>query len=298
MALRDHVTQLAVVAVAAGSLAACAATAKGLVRDERTTTHRLQFSGAGPRTVDARTISGSIRVIGDGGSDVRLEAVTSVEADDDASLRAALQAVVVDAVEQGATVAITVREDRQPSCGERSDEWRRDPAWWDRRRYSVSTDLTIRVPRDVRVRLCTVNGGEATVTGVTGDFDVSNVNGKIVLRELRGSGRATTVNGAIEADFAAAPREQSRFKTVNGDIVATFPRDLAADLQLKTFNGDLFTDFETTALAAAPQPSRRANGPRFVYRPRGFTNVRVGAGGPELTFDTLNGDVRILRAAR
>jgi hypothetical protein len=298
MTLRRRMTRFTAVVIAIGSLAGCAAVANGLVRDERTTTRRLQFSGAGPRTLDARTISGSIRVIGDGGSDVRLEAVTSIEADDDAALRTGLQSVVVDAVEQGATVAITVREDRQPSCGERNDEWRRDAAWWDRRRYSASTTLTIRVPRDVRVRLCTINGGEATVTGVTGDFDVSNVNGKIVLRDLRGSGRATTVNGAIEAEFEAVPREQSRFKTVNGDIVATFPRDLAADLQLKTFNGDLFTDFETTAIAAAPQPSRRGNGPRYVYRPRGFTNVRVGAGGPELTFDTLNGDVRILRAAR
>jgi hypothetical protein len=54
----------------------------------------------------------------------------------------------------------------------------------------------------------------------------------------------------------------------------------------------------TTALPATPEPARRAGGPRFVYKRHGFTNVRVGAGGPALTFDTLNGDVRILRAGR
>jgi hypothetical protein len=281
-----------------GSLAGCTAGAKGLVRDERTTTRRLQLSGAVARTLDARTISGSIRVIGDTGSDVRLEAVTKVEAEDDEALRTALRDVVVEAEEQGATVAITVKQDGESACGERQEGWKRGPAWWDRRRYSASTELTIRVPRDVRVRVCTVNGGEASVTGVHGDFDVSNVNGKIVLRDLRGSGQATTVNGGIDAVFDEVPRTESRFKTVNGDIVATFPRSLAADLRLKTFNGGLYTDFETTALAAEPQPSRRQDGPRFVYKPRGFTSVRVGAGGPELTFDTLNGDVRILRAAR
>ena len=55
------------------------------------------------------------------------------------------------------------------------------------------------MPRDVRVRLCTVNGGTVTVSGVTGDFDVSNVNGKVVLTGLGGSGSATTVNGDIDA---------------------------------------------------------------------------------------------------
>jgi len=297
MSEQNHTTRLTAVLVAC-ALAGGAADAKDLVRDERTTTKRLQFSGAATRTVDVRTISGSIRVTGDTGSDVRLEAVTTVEAEDAAALTAAFREVMVETEEQGATVAISVRENGETACGEPNSGGRRGPAWWDRRRYSASTTLNIRVPRDVRVRLCTVNGGEVTVTGTQGDFDVSNVNGKIVLRDVRGSGRATTVNGGIDAVFAGSPREESRFKTVNGEIAVTFPRDLSADLHLKTFNGGLFTDFETTTLAPTPEPARRAGAPRYVYRPRGFTNVRVGAGGPELTFDTLNGDVRILRASR
>lgn len=275
---------------------ACVTSAKGLVRDERRESRRLQFSGAGARTLDVRTLNGSIRVTGDGGSDVRFEAVTRVEADDDAAARAGLQDVKIEAEERGATVAITVRDDGQNSCGEQ--EWRRGPAWWDRRRYSASTELTLTVPRDVRVRLCTVNGDTLAVTGVTGDFDVSNVNGKVVMSGMAGSGSATTVNGGIEASFTRSPRAESRFKTVNGTIAATFPRDFAADLQLKTFNGGLFTEFDTTALPVEPERAERSGRPRYVYRQRGFTKVRVGAGGPLLTFDTLNGDVRITRAAR
>jgi len=34
----------------------------------------------------------------------------------------------------------------------------------------------------------------------------------------------------------------------------------------------------------------------FVYRSNEFTTLRVGRGGPELTFDAFNGDVRVLRA--
>ena len=276
--------------------AACTTSAKGLVRDERRETRRLQFSGGGVRTVDVRTLSGSIRLTGDNGTDVRLDAVTRVEADDDATLRAGLQAVKLEAEEKGSTVAITLRDDGENTCGEQ--EWHRGPAWWDRRRYSNSTELTLRVPRDVRVRLCTVNGDVVSVTGVTGDFDVSNVNGKVALSGMGGSGSATTVNGGIEASFTASPKSESRFKTVNGTIETTFPADLAADLQLKTFNGGLFTDFDTQTLPVEVERAERAGRPRYVYRQRGFTKVRVGAGGPLLTFDTLNGEVRIKRAAR
>lgn len=286
--------------LAACGLAACAAGAKTLVRDQQTTTKRLRIGAGAPRTVDARTISGSVRVTGDGGSDVRLEAVTTVEAEDEDALREGFRNVVIDAQEQGTTVSVIVRDEGQTGCGERVDGFDRRPAWWDRRRYSSSTALTLQVPRDVRVRVCTVNGGEAFVGGTTGEFDVSNVNGKIVLRDVRGSGRATTVNGGIDAVFAESPRAESQFKTVNGDIAATFPASLAADLHLKTFNGGLFTDFETTALALKPLPAagRRDGSPRVRSPQRGFTDVRVAAGGPELTFDTLNGDVRILRAPR
>jgi DUF4097 and DUF4098 domain-containing protein YvlB len=156
--------------------------------------------------------------------------------------------------------------------------------------------LTIQVPRDVRVRLCTVNGGEAVLSGTQGDFDVSNVNGRIVLAGMRGSGRATTVNGGIDATFDVAPRAESLFKTVNGDIAVTLPRDLAADLRVKTFRGGVYTDFDTVEQPAEREPSRRPGEPRFRYRRRGFTDYRVGKGGPELTFETMNGEVRIQRA--
>jgi hypothetical protein len=282
-------------ALAVGCAAsACKASARGLVRDERRDSRRMQFSGAGVRTLDVRTLNGSIQVTGDGGADVRLEAVTRVEADDDATLRTGLQEVKLEAEERGLTVAITVRDDGRNTCGDQN--WQRGPAWWDRRHYSTSTDLTLQVPRDVRVRLCTVNGGTVTLSGVTGDFDVSNVNGKVVLTGLGGSGSATTVNGDIDATFTAAPRAESRFKTVNGTIAATFPRNLSADLSLKTFNGGLFTDFDTTPLPATAERVERSDRPKYVYRRGGVTKVRVGAGGPELAFDTLNGDVRIQRA--
>lgn len=271
-------------------------TAQEPLREERKEGRRLQFSGQGVRTLDVRALNGTIRVTGDGGTDVRLEATTSFEADTKEALAAAQRDVTIESREEGATVVIAARDRGAPTCGEQGNWEQR--AWWDRRRYDTSVTLAIQVPRDVRVRLCTVNGAEAIVDGTQGDFDVSNVNGRIVLRGMRGSGRASTVNGGIEAVFDAAPRTESLFKTVNGDITVTLPRDLSADLRVKTFRGGIYTDFDTVEQAVEREPSRRPGQPRFVYRPRGFTNYRVGKGGPELSFETLNGEVRIHRAAR
>ena len=285
-------TGLLVASVAAGLCTAGAA--QGPLHEERKESRRLQFSGQGQRTLDVRAINGTIRVTGDGGADVRLEATTSFDAETREALGTAQQNVTIDGREEGATVTIAVRDAGAPTCGEQGN-WRQ-PAWWDRRRYDAEVALTIQVPRDVRVRVCTVNGGEAVLNGTQGDFDVSNVNGRIVLNAMRGSGRASTVNGTIDATFDIAPRTESLFKTVNGDIAVTLPRDLAADLRIKTLRGGVYTDFDTVEQPAEREPSRRPGEPRFRYRQRGFTGYRVGKGGPELTFETMNGDVRIKRA--
>jgi hypothetical protein len=37
---------------------------------------------------------------------------------------------------------------------------------------------------------------------------------------------------------------------------------------------------------------------KFVYRPGRLSRVRIGAGGPELKFQTVNGDIRIRKGTR
>jgi DUF4097 and DUF4098 domain-containing protein YvlB len=265
------------------------------LHDERSIKKTLQFAGDGVRTLDVRTMNGSIRVSAYDGTDVQLEARQTIAADTDEDLREAREKAVVDTTDGTAIIGIVVREPRGAVCGE---PWNgRSPAWWDRSRYEVTVELTIRVPRATRLRLCTVNGGEVRVDGTAGDFDIDNVNGRITLEQIRGSGRASSVNGRVTASFAEAPQNASLFKTVNGHIVATFPEGLSADLRMKTFNGGLFTDFDVEPMVQKlPVVERRAG--RLTYRSNQFTAVRVGHGGPELTFDAFNGDVRVLRAAK
>ena len=147
-----------------------------------------------------------------------------------------------------------MREDGEAQCGITTGTRRLTQR---NRSYRVQYDLNVRVPEGVRLSLCTINGGEIEVRNTSGDFAVNNVNGRIRLIGVRGSGDAETVNGPVEAELLQVPRRDLRFKTVNGDVAVTWPRDLSADLRMKTMNGAVFTDFDVQTL---PAVERRLTG--------------------------------------
>ncbi len=262
------------------------------VRREATATTTLAFADGGMRTVDLRTINGTITVTTDRGRDVRLTVTRRTAAERESDLATADRDVRLETSSQGGTVSAIVHEG-DDVCGESNNG--KNDSWWDRRRYRVHLDLVAVIPQGTRIRLCTINGASIIATGAFGEFDVSNVNGRIEITGVRGSGRAVTVNGPVDVTFAESPRDASEFRSVNGNVIVRFPGDLSADLKLKTFHGQLLTDFDVQSV---PTPATREerNG-HVVYR-AGSTTVRVDRGGPTLTFDTLNGDVRILRAGR
>ena len=263
------------------------------VVDESSVSRTLSFAAGGSRTLDVRNINGSIRVEGTSDSSVQMTIRKVIRAETQDDLAAAQNEVRLDFTDNASRIGAVVTDVNRHVCGEPGSNRDRD---WGRPRYNVHFDFTIRVPRDAALRLCTINGESVVVNGTRGDFDVTNVNGDIEMRNVAGSGRAHTVNGPVTITFTANPKQASSFKTVNGNVDVSFRDGLGADLAMKTFNGGLFTDFDVQPLAgAAPAAGERRNG-RFVYRANQFTRVRVGSGGPEMTFETLNGNVRARRA--
>lgn len=174
--------------------------------------------------------------------------------------------------------------------------------WSDRRDpgYRVVYDFVLRVPRQLDVDLRTVTDGEIDVVGVEGSFQLRNVNGGVRLLESAGAGTLKTVNGGIVASFLIAPRDEIEAHTINGDIELAFPRDLAADVQFKSMNGEMRVaarehgGWELTAVPPQVRVEDRHDGTR--YRLDRWSTWRIGAGGPTLRLETLNGDV-ILTAA-
>jgi hypothetical protein len=265
------------------------------VMDDSQITRTLSFAAGGGRTLDVRNINGFIHVEGTSDSSVQMSIRQVIRAETRADLADAQRDVRLDFTDNAARVGATVLDTQRHVCGERWDDGDRE---WHRPHYEVHFDFTIRVPRDAQLRLCTINAEDVIVNGTRGDFDVSNVNGLIEMRDVAGSGRAHTVNGPVTVTFTANPTQTSSFKTVNGNVDVWFPAGLAADFAMKTMNGGLFTDFDTQPLAGPAAAAGERRDGKFVYRVNAFTRVRVGNGGPEISFETLNGNVRARRAGR
>jgi hypothetical protein len=263
------------------------------VVDESAITRTLSFAAGGGRALDVRNINGFIHVEGTNDDSVQMSIRKVVRAETRDDLAEAQRDVRLEFRDGVPRVEAIVTDRSGHVCGE---PWNDREPRRDHVHYQVQFDFTVRMPRNAALRLCTINGGDVMVSGTQGDFDVSNVNGLIDMRQVAGSGRAHTVNGPVTVTFTANPKQPSSFKTVNGNVDILFLDGLSADLSMKTFNGGLFTDFDVQPLAnTVAAAGERRNG-RFVYRANEFTRVRVGGGGPQITFETLNGNVRARRA--
>jgi hypothetical protein len=262
------------------------------VRDDRTVTRTLQFGGAGERTLDVRAVTGSIHVTAADVPHVEIQVRRITRARSDADLRDAERDVTLDFVDNEARLRAVVRETAGVVCGEPSNRGRTWPS-----RYEVAFEFTIRVPRRTNLQLCAMNGEEIRVEDTDGEFDIRHLNGRITMRNVRGGGTAETLNGPVTVVFAETPRSATWLKTLNGNVDATFPAALSADFALKTRHGELLTDFAVEVLPQPVPAAERRNG-KFVYRSNDAARVRVGRGGPEISMETMNGDVRVIRAGR
>jgi hypothetical protein len=262
------------------------------VRDDRMVARTLRVAGTGDRTLDVRAVTGSIHVTAADVPNVEIQVRRITRARSDADLRDAERDVTLDFVEDGARVRAVVREAGGVVCGEPSNRGRTWP-----QRYEVAFEFTVRVPRRTNLQLCAMNGDDIRVEGTDGEFDVRHLNGRITMSDVRGGGSAETLNGSVTVTFAESPRTPTWLKTLNGNVEATFPAALSADLVLKTRHGELLTDFDVKTLPEPPGTAERRNG-MFVYRSGGAARVRVGQGGPEISMETMNGDVRVIRAGR
>jgi hypothetical protein len=285
--------------VLAGAFLAIASSgpAAAEVRDERTIERTFAASGATLRRLQVDNVFGTIRVRAHGAPTVVMTARERLVAADPSWAERARAEVELQASESDGVVDLYVDgpfrgcDCDRDRAGERT-RWRRG----ERVRYTVAYDFEILVPAGLELELSTVNDGDIRVEGVRGELDLSNVNGGIDVDGAQGGGRIVTVNGDVTVRFAAGPARAASFETVNGDIEVRYATEPDADVYLKTMWGDLRTEFPFEELPVTPEVERREDG-RFVIRSEQWSAVRLGAGGPKLSFETLNGDVVIARAA-
>lgn len=219
---------------------------------------------ANVREIVLDNVSGKLEVTGYNGKDAVVEIERRIRAESDDRVEVAKREVKLEMTESTGKVRLLVDGPFRCNCGD-----------WGMRRngYHVTYDFKLRIPADAA-------------------FDLRTVNGSVTLDGMGGAGRASTVNGGMHVVFAKNPPGAVTLETINGNVDATFVPGLSADLRMKTMNGGMYTDFEVTPLASEPMKAERKDG-KFVYRSQDAARVRVGSGGPELSFKTLNGNIYV-----
>lgn len=243
------------------------------------------LEAAAPKKIIVDNVNGSIQVTGYAGNEVRLVAHKRLRAESPEAADQARREVKLDISQDANTVRFYV--DGPFRCRDGGIHIHGDPG------YEVTYDFELQAPHDTAIDLKTVNGGEIKVGDVAGDYKVNNINGGIEMNGLSGSGKVYALNGKVKVSFRENPRAASSFGSLNGEVRVSFQPDLNADLRFKTFNGGVYTDYPVAYLPRPTSVGERRNG-KFVYKSDDWSAARVGRGGPELSFDGFNGDIRIL----
>jgi hypothetical protein len=162
------------------------------------------------------------------------------------------------------------------SCSE-SGYQSNDRGW---RRNDTEVEFTVKLPRDVRVAVSTVNGG-VEVAGATSEVEARTVNGGIEAATAGGPVSASTVNGDIRVRMAEVPGDEDlQYSTVNGSVTVELPPQLDAEVEMTTVNGSLEADYPLTMQGRISPRRIRAT---------------IGQGGRKLEFKTVNGNVRLVK---
>lgn len=265
----------------------------GMPLREQETIRKSFAVGSAHKLLDVDNVFGSVEVVGGTGDQVQLVITKTLRAESKERMEAAKKEVTLDVTEQPDLLRLYVNGPFRCNCNCDGDGCR-GGGWHGDRGYVVKMDFQLQVPRSMDLKLKTVNSGRISVRDVIGNFSVNNVNGGIDLTDVGGgAARARTVNGGVKVVFRENPKENSEFGTINGPIELYFVHGLSADFRFKNFNGGVYSDFEMTSLPALAPTTERRDG-KFVFRTSRFTGGRVGAGGPEIKADNLNGDIRVL----
>ncbi|WP_188558352.1 DUF4097 family beta strand repeat-containing protein [Hymenobacter glacieicola] len=277
-----------------------------LQAQDREVTEKIsrEFSLAGDArraTLALYNIFGSVTVQGYSGKTVVVEITKTIKAPS-AELLAQGQKEAQPGFEQhGDSVLLYVagpqdsRPKRRNQPDRFGDNWKND----ERPRYSYQFDYTLKVPAGMEVRVSTVNGGKVQVQDVTGPLQARNVNGAVSIKNAQQATLAHTVNGDVDVSYAAAPTQAASYHTINGNILVSYPATVSADLYFKSMHGEMYTDFpKAEVLPARVTQNQQRDGQGIKYKISKETAVRLGKGGPDFRFETINGNVTIKQQTR
>jgi hypothetical protein len=249
-------------------------------------TIQRSFTVGGGSKVLVDNISGFVHVTGYDGNKIEVDVHKETRGESNETVAQSKREVKLDIEQVGNTVKLYVDG---PFRNHNGTNYRGESYYG----YHVNYDCEIRVPRATVVDLKTINNGDIAVKGTSGDFTVHGLNGGIDMEDVSGSGDVRTLNGKVKVAFAKNPQHDCEFHTLNGAMDVYFKPPLNADLHFKTLNGGVYSDFDVAPLSTPVSSGNLQNG-RYLYRSGSRNNSgRAGSGGPSLTFNGLNGAIRL-----
>jgi hypothetical protein len=236
-----------------------------------------------PVTLEAHLMKGSIKVIGYEGKDVLIQVLmdSSKEEEEDRDDDSRGMKRI------GSTGGMDVRADEDNNNVRISSSAENKLA-----------GLVIKVPQNTtRIELGTINGGEITVSDVSGKLELHNVNGGITATGISGSVVANTVNGDVIVKFKSVDASAAMgFSNLNGKIDVLLPADTKANLKLKCDRGEMFTDFDIEVDKTRPKVETKNEDHFHQVKIDDWVLGKINGGGSQIEMQSQFGSIYIRKA--
>ena len=157
-----------------------------------------------------------------------------------------------------------------------------------------SLDLTLKIPKNVKLKLSTVNNGTIEVENVQGELEINNVNGGIKCTNISGSVVASSVNGNVITTFNSVDdKAPMAFSTLNGNVDVSFPASAKSNLRLKSERGEIFTDFDIDIDKTQPKTELKKEAGMYQLKLDDWIMGKINGGGPEVMMKNMNGNIYV-----
>jgi len=226
----------------------------------------MNMTPTGKLTVDASP-NGGIRIIAWEKNSILVRAKVEAWGDNQSEAKDRLNQVMIN------TSAGTVKSDGPRTStifGKGEQKW------------SVSYEIFAPLKQDLALN--SVNGGIG-VQNIRGNIRFETVNGGVNLNGVNGTVKGETVNGGVNVDLAGSRWEGEglQVETVNGGVTLAVPATFNADVHAATVNGGMRSEFDGARIEGKHGPKKM--------------DVKLGAGGPAVRVETVNGGVTVRKKA-
>lgn len=148
------------------------------------------------------------------------------------------------------------------------------------RNVQVRQTVALRLPRAVNLEVTSVSG-HVSVGEIDGSVRLTSISGHAEVRGAAGEATFTSISGHVAVNMSKVGGRGIRMSSISGNIGVGLPDGANADFKVSSISGRVTADVPNVTVHKAG--------------PAGYEG-RIGAGGTEMTFDSISGNVRFRRA--